>query len=110
MAKRRLELRYHHMGLPTEEKKEGMRHLKDLKMWVCGYEVNEFKTEWMYFEDGCEIPELVQRVAHVAFEVDDLEKAIEGKKVIIEPTKPSEGIRVAFIEEDGVPIELLEVC
>jgi hypothetical protein len=51
----------------------------------------------------------VKTVAHVAFEVDDLEAAIKGQKVIIEPNSPSRGVVVAFIEVNGAPVELLQV-
>jgi hypothetical protein len=51
----------------------------------------------------------VKTVSHVAFEVDDLEAAIRGKNVIISPNEPSEGVRVAFIEEAGAPIEFLQI-
>jgi hypothetical protein len=43
----------------------------------------------------------------VAFEVDDLERELEGRSVIIAPNSPSAGVRVAFIEDNGAPIELL---
>ncbi|MGL0970817.1 hypothetical protein [Vibrio vulnificus] len=33
---------------------------------------------------------------------------IKGKKVIIEPNSPSEGLLVAFIEVNGAPVELME--
>jgi hypothetical protein len=48
-------------------------------------------------------------VAHVAFEVDNLEEALAGKKVIIPPNSPSPSVLVAFIEEAGAPIELLQI-
>jgi hypothetical protein len=51
----------------------------------------------------------VKTVAHVAFEVDGLEAAIKGQKVIIEPNSPSLGVVVAFIEVNGTPVELLQV-
>ncbi len=102
-------MKYHHLGIPTPEKKPGMRYLAHLKMSVCGYETSPYKIEWMHFDEDCTIPDLVQSVPHVAFEVENLEKAIEGKKVIIEPTEPSDGIRVAFIEENGAPVEFLEI-
>ena len=38
-----------------------------------------------------------------------MEEAIKGKKVIIEPNSPSRGVLVAFIEDNGAPIEFLEV-
>jgi hypothetical protein len=47
-------------------------------------------------------------VPHVAFEVDDLAAEIEGKEIIIPPNSPSDGVRVAFIVENGAPIEFLE--
>jgi len=55
------------------------------------------------------LPELVKTVAHVAFEVGDLEEAIRGQKVLISPNEPSEGVRVAFIEAAGAPIEFLQI-
>jgi len=63
--------------------------------------------EWMKFDVDCALPELVKTVPHVAFVVDDIQAAIAGKKVIIEPNSPSEGVTVAFIEHNGAPIEFL---
>jgi hypothetical protein len=62
----------------------------------------------MKYESGCRIPELVRKVAHVAFEVENLQEALRGKKIIIEPNSPSPGVVVAFIEEAGAPIEFLQ--
>jgi len=45
----------------------------------------------------------------VAFEVENLQEAIRGRKVIIEPNSPSPGVLVAFIEEAGAPVELLQI-
>ena len=63
----------------------------------------------MRFDEDCTLPELVKRVPHVAFQVDDLHEAIRGKKVIIEPNEPGPGILVAFIEEAGAPVEFLQI-
>ena len=64
----------------------------------------------MRFDDDSPIPELVRTVPHVAFEVPDLAAALEGRDILIEPNSPSEGIRVAFVVEDGAPVELLELA
>jgi len=76
---------------------------------VSGYDTSPFRIEWMRFEQGCTLPELVQTVPHVAFEVDDLSEALEGREVIIEPNSPSPGVLVAFIVEDGAPVELMQI-
>jgi hypothetical protein len=62
----------------------------------------------MRFEPDSPLPELVRTVPHVAFEVNDLDEAVRGKEVLIAPNSPSEGVRVAFIVDDGAPIEFLE--
>jgi hypothetical protein len=62
----------------------------------------------MRYGKNCNLPTLVKKVTHVAFEVDDLKEAIKGKEVIIEPNSPSKGVVVAFIVENGAPVKLLE--
>jgi hypothetical protein len=54
------------------------------------------------------VPELVKTVAHVAFVVDDLRGAIDGKNVLIKPNSPTDGVTVAFIVDNGAPIEFLQ--
>ncbi len=101
-------LRYHHVGIPTDESRPGERYIPRGRCWVSGYETSPYGVEWMRFQPDSPVPELVRTVAHVAFEVDDLAAALAGKRVIIEPNSPSDGVRVAFIEEDGAPIEFLQ--
>jgi len=62
----------------------------------------------MRFDAHCPVPEIVKTVPHLAFAVDDLDAALEGKQILIAPNSPSPGVRVAFILDDGAPIELLE--
>jgi len=100
--------KYHHIGIPTDDDVEGMETIPHLKIHATNHESNPFGIQWMRYDHGCPIPELVRKVAHVAFEVEDLREAIKGRKVIIEPNSPSPGVLVAFIEVDGAPVELLE--
>ena len=106
---RNINLKYHHLGIPTKNKLKDERHLKHLKMYVSGYGKNPYGVEWIRFEEDAPYPELVKTVPHVAFEVNNIEEAIKGEKVIIEPNSPSRGVLVAFIEDNGAPIEFLEV-
>jgi hypothetical protein len=102
------EFRYHHLGIPTSEKKENEAYHERLKFYHSGYESSEFGIEWMRFEDDSPMPELVKRVPHVAFVVHDLEEALKGRQILVEPNSPSEGVRVAMIEENGAPVEFLQ--
>ena len=62
----------------------------------------------MRFEAEAPVPELVRTVLHVAFEVDDLAAEITGKEILIAPNSPSPGVTVAFIVENGAPVEFLQ--
>lgn len=100
--------RYHHIGIPTNQVRPEERYLSAFGMHVAGYESSAFGVEWMRFDTGSPLPELVKTVPHVAFRVDDLDAAIAGHEVLIAPNRPSPGVRVAFIVENGAPIEFLE--
>ena len=101
-------LKYHHLGIPTTKQMPAERYLEGLCVWVSGYEESSYNSERMRYESECPLPEIVKTVPHVAFEVADVAEAIKGKKIIIEPYSPSEGILVAFIEENGAPIEFIQ--
>jgi len=100
-------MRYHHLGIPTTESREGERHLPEYGIWVSGYETSPYRIEWMRFDEDCPLPDLVKTVPHVAFEVEDVEAAIVGKEVLIAPNSPSEGVTVAFIVDNGAPVEFI---
>lgn len=100
--------RYHHIGIPTSQPRPGERYIKHLKIFIVGHENSEYGVEWMRFEADAPVPELVRQVPHVAFEVSDLASELVGREILIAPNSPSDGVRVAFIVENGAPIEFLE--
>ena len=102
-------MKFHHLGIPTKNKLRNEKHLKDLKVFVSGFGRSPYGVEWNRFEDDAPYPDLVKTVPHVAFEVDDLEEVLKGKNVIIKPNSPSPGVVVAFIEDNGAPIEFLQI-
>ena len=101
-------MKYNHIGIPTTEQFEGEIDLPHLKMTVSDHLNNPFGIQWQRYWPDAPYPELVKSVPHVAFVVDDLAAAIEGQKVLIAPNSPSEGLTVAFIEINGIPVELMQ--
>jgi hypothetical protein len=100
--------RYHHLGIPTTERREGEHYLPGLGMYVSGFDVSPYGIEWMRFERDSPVSKIVQQVPHLAFEVDDLDAALDGKELLGPVSSPSEGVRVAMIMHHGMPIELLQ--
>ncbi len=101
-------MKYHHVGIPTRSSKEGEIYLEDYDIHCTDHESNPYGIQWMRYGDGCNLPDLVKEVAHVAFEVEDIEAAIKGKDVLISPNSPSEGVVVAFVVDNGAPVEFLQ--
>ncbi|MDH3268497.1 MAG: hypothetical protein OEM46_06540 [Ignavibacteria bacterium] len=101
-------MRFHHFGIPTKEIKPNEKYLEDYKLFVSGFDTSEYGIEWMRFEADSPVNEIIKRIPHVAFEVENLDAAVKNKILIGEISSPSIGVRVAMILEDGAPIEFLE--
>ena len=102
------QLRYHHIGIPTDKPLPKEDYNKRYKLYASGYLLSPYGVEWMKFDPDCPLPDLVKTIPHVAFVVEDIEAAIADKEVLIKPNSPSEGVIVAFIVDNGAPIELLQ--
>ena len=102
--------KYHHIGIPTKEIKPNERYIEHLKFYVSGFPESPFGIEWMRFETDSPIHQLVQQVPHIAFEVDNLDLELSKRtfKILTKPNLPSAGVRVAMIEHNGAPVELME--
>src|SRR5580704_13519696 len=63
-------LKFNHIGIPTEAAFEGEIDLPHLKVTVSDHANNPFGIQWLRYWPDSPVPELVKRVAHVAFEVE----------------------------------------
>jgi hypothetical protein len=99
---------YHHIGIPTTKPLPEEDYIDQYKLYASGYMQSPYGVEWMKFDPDCDLPELIKTVPHVAFVVDDISAAIAGKEVLIKPNSPAEGVTVAFIVDNGAPIEFLQ--
>ena len=98
-----------HVGIVTTEKKEGAVYNEGLHVWLTDYSKSPNKIEFLKFEPGSCLPELVQTNGHVAYVVPSLEEDLKDKKVIFGPAVCDEHLTIAFIEEEGIAIEIMEV-
>ena len=99
--------RYHHVGIPTDSPRPNEKHLDAFGLHVSGFSTSPFGIEWMRYSEDSPLHPAIRTIPHVAFEVDDLDAALEGQEVIHPPGSPSEGVRAAMILVDGAPVELI---
>jgi hypothetical protein len=104
----RLGWQFHHVGMPTEIPQPGEHYLERFKVFASGFATSPYGVEWLRFETDSPVPELVRRVPHVAFAVNNLKAAIEGREIVFPPFAPYPGVRAAMFVENGAPIEVLE--
>ncbi len=99
---------FHHIGIPTNQRRPDEIYLAGIKLFITDATKSENRIEWLRFEVDSPLPEIMRRTAHVAYTVDNLDQALEGRKVIVAPFSPMEGLRVAFFVDGEAPVELLE--
>ncbi|MEI7731041.1 MAG: hypothetical protein WCO56_15805 [Verrucomicrobiota bacterium] len=99
---------FHHIGIPTSKPSANEIYLPSVKLYITDASQSPNRIEWIRAESDCPFPALMKTTAHVAYSVDNLEEALKGQKVIWPAFEPLPGIRVAFIESDGAPVEFLQ--
>ena len=100
---------FNHVGIITSEQKEGAVYNEGLSVWLTDYSKSPNKIEFLKFEEGSCMPKLIQKQPHIAYIVPNLEEALKGCKVLFGPAAVNEQLSIAFIEEEGVSIELMEL-
>ena len=100
--------RFNHVGIPTTATHQGEIYSEDMKLFLTDYTNSENRIEWLRFDEDSPMPKELQNTAHIAYEVDNLEEAIQGKKVLLEPFYANETLRIAFVMDDEAPIELMQ--
>lgn len=100
---------FSHVGFVTSQAPEGAVLNEGLGVWLTDYNQSPNRIEFLTFEPGSILPELVQRQGHIACVVPSLAEELKGKKVLFGPAPCDEHLTIAFIEEEGIAIELMEV-
>lgn len=100
---------FNHVGIIINEIPEGATFDSGLNVWLTDFSKSSNKIEFLKFEEGSCMPELVQKQGHIAYTVPSLEEELKGKKVIFGPAVCSDTLTIAFIEEEGISIELMEI-
>ncbi|MBR4751277.1 MAG: hypothetical protein IK077_05920 [Thermoguttaceae bacterium] len=100
-------LRYSHIGIPVKDRDLPI-YLEACKVHINDFNDHPYAVEWLKFEEGSPFPEILQKQAHIAYECDDLEEAMKGLKVLVEPFDAAPGLKCAFVEADGLGIELMQ--
>lgn len=79
------------------------------KIHYTDFNNDEFNIEWVKFDADSPMPEMMQKLPHVAYLVENMEEALENREILVDTFSPGEGVRVAFIVHNGSPVEFMEI-
>lgn len=99
---------FHHFGVPTNEKQENETYIEGAGVNVTDSESHPYAVEFLRFDMDSPMPGAVKTKCHVAFKVDDLDAALEGQNIIIEPFNATDALKCAFIMDGDAVIELMQ--
>ena len=101
--------RFDHIGLVTDDVKPGESWVEATRVWVTNPREHPFHVEWLRFEPDSPVTGPLRTEPHVAYRVDDVQAAIEGREVLAEPFDVGNGfLTVAFAIVDGAVVEFMQ--
>ena len=102
-------MKFDHIGLITNEKKNSESWVEQTRVWVTNPKEHPFSVEWLRYESDSPVIGPLREKPHVAFRVKNLEEASKGLKILLDPFEVGGVVRAAFFElEDGSVVELME--
>jgi hypothetical protein len=101
--------RFDHVGLITDERKEGESWVEATRVWVTSPRAHPCNIEWLRFEPDSPVTGPLRTQPHVAYRVSDVCEAVKGHTVLAEPFDVGNGfLTVAFVDVGGAVIEFMQ--
>ena len=101
--------RFDHIGVVTGVKQPNESWVEATRVWVTSPRAHRFNVEFLRFEPDSPVTGPLRSDPHVAYRVGDVERAIEGQTVLLEPFDVGDGfLKVAFVDAGGVMVEFMQ--
>jgi hypothetical protein len=101
-------MRFNHIGLITEDKKENEEFVAATKVWVTNPHDHPHKIEWLRFEPDSPVTGPVRTEPHIAFQVADLAQAAQGLEILLEPFDVGFATVGFYQNSDGAVVEFMQ--
>ena len=98
--------KFNHVGVPTDKVQENEMYFEDLMLYATDPSTTEYFIEYLRPAPGCTFFPVLLENPHVSLQVENMEEALEGENVIVEPFEVAPGLWIAFIDVNGFIFEL----
>ncbi len=100
-------MKYLHTGMIVGEKLPDMIYMEPLKVWVTDASKDKYAIEFLYFEIDSPMAAAIQEQPHVAYEVEDIDAALEGKSILWNKMDVG-GAYIAFVYDNDTVVEFYQ--
>lgn len=100
---------FDHIGIVTDERRDGEVWVEPTRVWVTNPRLSSHNVEWLRFEPDTPVTGPLRTEPHVAYRVRDVEAAMVGHEVLLEPFSVGDGFcRAGFVRVDGAVVEFMQ--
>jgi hypothetical protein len=101
--------RFDHVGVVTDEEQPGESWVEATRVWVTNPRAHPYHIEFLRFAPDTPVTGPLRTEPHVAYRVDDVERAIQGHDVLLEPFSVGDDFAtVAFVKVEGAMVEFMQ--
>lgn len=105
----RAKMVFSHIGIPTDQKKQGERFVPATRVWVTDFQNHAVHVEWLRFEPDSPVTGPIRNMPHVAYEVDSIKDACRGLKELLAPFEAGIAVVGFYQTDDGAVVEFMEM-
>lgn len=102
--------RFDHVGVVTTVTQPRESWVEATRVWVTSPRDHPFNVEFVRFEPDSPVTGPLRTEPHVAYRVDDLEAALAGHEILLEPFDAAGTgfVIAAFVAVRGANVELMQ--
>ncbi len=100
-------MKYMHTGMPIAERLENMIYVEPLKVWITDASQDKYAIELLCFDVDSPMAAAIQEQPHVAYAVEDIDAALEGKSILWNKMDIGNAF-IAFVYDNDTVVEFYQ--
>jgi len=98
---------FDHVGITTTVPQPDENWVEQSKVWVTNPRKHPEHVEFLRYEPGTTVPEIVRANPHIAYRVEAIGPHIEGQEILIPPFVVGDFLEVVFVRKYGTVFEYM---
>lgn len=100
-------MKYMHTGIIVGDKLPDMIYVEPLKVWITDASKDKYAIEFLCFDVDSPMAAAIQEQPHVAYEVENIDEALEGKSILWNKMDIGNAY-IAFVYDNNTVVEFYQ--